>query len=86
MTKHSAAFVDLNRTFSKIPVDANVSDDFDLSGRHSRHGDLHWADLLGHHRVILLSEAGSGKTAEIEMLLAYSEVKGRTPSFYGSKT
>lgn len=81
MTKHSAAFVDLNRTFSKIPVDANVSDDFDLSGRHSRHGDLHWADLLGHHRVILLSEAGSGKTAEIRNVTRLLRSEGKNAFF-----
>ena len=81
MTKHSAAFVDLKRTFSKIPVDANVSDDFDLSGRHSRHGDLHWADLLGHHRVILLSEAGSGKTAEIRNVTRLLRSEGKNAFF-----
>lgn len=81
MTKHSAAFVDLNRTFSKIPVDANVSDDFDLSGRHSRHGDLHWADLLAHHRVILLSEAGSGKTAEIRNVTRLLQSEGKNAFF-----
>lgn len=52
MTKHSEAFIDLDRTFSKIPLDADVSDEVDLSGRHSRHGELHWPDLLNHRRVI----------------------------------
>ena len=41
MTKHSDAFIDLDRTFSKIPLDADASDDVDLSGRHSRQGELH---------------------------------------------
>lgn len=65
MTRHSDAFIDLDRTFSKIVIDGDVSDDTDLSSRRSRSGELHWPDLLGHHRVVLLSEAGSGKTAEI---------------------
>ncbi|WP_150793085.1 NACHT domain-containing protein [Pseudomonas fluorescens] len=81
MTMHSAAFVDLDRTFSKIPVDADVSDDLDLSGRHSRHGDLHWADLLGHQRVILLSEAGSGKTAEIRNVTRQLQSEGKNAFF-----
>lgn len=81
MTKHSAAFVDLDRTFSKIPVNADVSDDLDLSGRHSRHGDLRWPDLLGHHRVILLSEAGSGKTAEIRNVTRQLRSEGKNAFF-----
>lgn len=81
MTMHSASFVDLDRTFSKIPVDADVSDDLDLSGRHSRHGDLHWADLLGHKRVILLSEAGSGKTAEIRNITRKLRSEGKNAFF-----
>jgi type II secretory pathway predicted ATPase ExeA len=81
MTMHSAAFIDLNRTFSKIPVDADVSDDLDLSGRHSRHGNLHWADLLGHQRVILLSEAGSGKTAEIRNVTRQLRSEGKNAFF-----
>jgi len=65
MTRHSEAFIDLDRTFSKILIDGDVSDDADLSVRTRTSGELHWPDLLSYHRVILLSEAGSGKTAEI---------------------
>ena len=81
MTKHSDAFIDLDRTFSKIPFDADVSDDVDLSGRHSRHGNLHWPDLLNHHRVILLSEAGSGKTAEIRNITRQLRSEGKNAFF-----
>lgn len=52
MAMHSDAFIDLDRTFSKIPLDADASDDVELSGRHSRRGELHWPDLLTHNRVI----------------------------------
>lgn len=65
MTRHSDAFITLDRTFSQILIDGDVSDDTDLGGRRSRNGELHWPDLLNRHRVVLLSEAGSGKTAEI---------------------
>lgn len=81
MTRHSDAFIDLDRTFSKIPLDADVSDDVDLSGRHSRHGELHWADLLNHQRVILLSEAGSGKTAEIRNVTRQLRSEGKSAFF-----
>lgn len=81
MTHYSDAFIDLDRTFSKIPLDADASDDADLSGRHSGHGELRWPDLLTHHRVILLSEAGSGKTAEIRNVASKLRSQGKTSFF-----
>jgi hypothetical protein len=81
MTKHSDAFIELDRTFSKIPLDADASDDVDLSGRHSRQGELRWPDLLTHNRVILLSEAGSGKTAEIRNVACQLRSQGKTSFF-----
>ncbi|QVW25638.1 hypothetical protein KJF94_08855 [Pseudomonas hormoni] len=81
MTKHSDAFIDLDRTFSQIPLDADASDDVDLSGRHSRHGELRWPDLLTHNRVILLSEAGSGKTAEIRNVACQLRSQGKNSFF-----
>lgn len=81
MTQHSDAFINLDRTFSKIPLNAGVSDDTDLSGRHNRHGELCWSDLLTHNRVILLSEAGSGKTAEIRNVACQLRSQGKTSFF-----
>lgn len=56
-------FIDLDRTFREL---GNVEDDqseyLALLGR-SNHKK--WSDLLAHRRVIILSEAGSGKTEEI---------------------
>ncbi|HBO6119164.1 TPA: hypothetical protein L4583_006150 [Pseudomonas aeruginosa] len=81
MTRHSDAFIDLDRTFSKILIDGDVSDDADLSGRHSKSGELHWPDLLSHHRVVLLSEAGSGKTAEIRNVTRQLRSEGKSAFF-----
>lgn len=81
MTRHSEAFIDLDRTFSKILIDGDVSDDTDLSGRRSTKGELHWPDLLGHHRVVLLSEAGSGKTAEIRNVTRQLRSEGKSAFF-----
>lgn len=81
MTRHSEAFIDLDRTFSKILIDSDVSDDTDLSGRHNTKGELHWPDLLGHHRVVLLSEAGSGKTAEIRNITRQLRNEGKSAFF-----
>lgn len=38
MARQLDAFFDLNRTFSKIRMDGDVSDDTDLSSRHGRRG------------------------------------------------
>lgn len=81
MNGHSDAFIQLNRTFSKIVLDADVSDDADLNARHSRAGNLLWLDLLTHHRVILLSEAGSGKTEEIRNVARQLRSEGK-PAFF----
>lgn len=81
MNGHSNTFIDLDRTFSKIPFDSDASDDIDLSGRHSRSGDLRWPDLLQHRRVILLSEAGSGKTAEIRNVTRQLRSEGKVAFF-----
>lgn len=44
-------------------------------------GELHWIDLLDHHRVILLSEAGSGKTAEIRNVTRQLRSEGKNAFF-----
>lgn len=81
MNGHSDAFIQLNRTFSKILLDADVDDDADLNARHNRAGKLFWPDLLSHHRVILLSEAGSGKTEEIRSVARQLRGEGK-PAFF----
>lgn len=81
MTRQPEAFIDLDRTFSKILIDGDVSDDIDLSGRRSTKGELHWPDLLGHNRVVLLSEAGSGKTAEIRNVTRQLRGEGKNAFF-----
>lgn len=81
MARQSDAFIDLDRTFSKIRMDSDISDDTDLSSRHGKSGDLRWPDLLDHHRVVLLSEAGSGKTAEIRNATHRLRAEGKTAFF-----
>lgn len=81
MIRHSEVFIDLDRTFSKILIDGDISDDADLISRRSRSGELHWPDLLSQHRVVLLSEAGSGKTAEIRNITRQLQREGKTAFF-----
>ena len=81
MTGHLDAFISLERTFSKINLDSDASDDTDLSVRPGRQGALQWPDLLRHHRVIVLSEAGSGKTAEIRNVARQLRSEGKSAFF-----
>lgn len=81
MARQLDAFIDLDRTFTKVLMDGDVSDDTDLSNQLGRSGDLRWPDLLNHHRVVLLSEAGSGKTAEIRNATRRLRAEGRTAFF-----
>lgn len=81
MTRQLDAFIDLDRTFSKIRMDSDISDDTDLSNRHGKIGELRWPDLLNHHRVVLLSEAGSGKTAETRNATRRLQAEGKTAFF-----
>ncbi len=58
-------FVDLGRTFHELSSQEAKTDDFDYSQAFWVRNKLTWADVLRENRVIILSEAGSGKTTEI---------------------
>jgi Cdc6-like AAA superfamily ATPase len=81
MTGHLDAFIPLERTFSKIILEPDAGDDSDLSATPGRSGVLQWSDLLSHHRVIVLSEAGSGKTAEIRNVARQLRAEGKSAFF-----
>lgn len=55
------AYIPLNRQFERIPDNAQPGADV---ARHMR-GSLSWSDLLRYRRVVILAEAGSGKSAEL---------------------
>lgn len=57
-------FVELDRTFHELSQSAE-NDDVEARLLSGGGKSLTWADLISHHRVVLLSEAGSGKSAEI---------------------
>jgi len=58
-------FVELNRTFHEFSQYAGESNDADLSRAFPVGNRFSWSDLSQEYRVVLLSEAGSGKTEEI---------------------
>lgn len=59
------SYVQLNRRFSKWRNEQASDEDFSLFEQ-SFTGSTTWDDLLKHQRVILLAEAGSGKSRELE--------------------
>jgi hypothetical protein len=61
----SFGFVDLNRSFHEILDYARESDDVDVSQAFRRGPSITWSDLRMERRVVLLAEAGAGKTEEI---------------------
>ena len=58
-------FIELDRTFHELSRSAGGSDDVDLHSVFYTGSGITWDTLLTEYRVVLLSEAGSGKTAEI---------------------
>lgn len=60
----SDEYIPLGRTFHELSLKGGDSDEFDI-GRLWYGKSLEWTALLAEHRVVILSEAGSGKTEEI---------------------
>jgi hypothetical protein len=58
-------FVDLERSFRELSDDAPESDEVDLSQAFPQGPSITWANLKAEHRVVLLAEAGAGKTEEL---------------------
>ncbi len=59
-------FIDLNRSFVLIPKDYTFNeDDYDFSISLGLLKTKKWSDLLQLYRVIILAEAGAGKTEEV---------------------
>jgi hypothetical protein len=59
------SFVDLGRSFHELSNYARASDDIDVSQAFSMGPSMTWDDLKLERRVVLLAEAGAGKTEEI---------------------
>jgi hypothetical protein len=66
----ASKFIDLNRSFIPVSRDYSVSDEeHDYSALFGMAGDKKWNDLLQLPRVIILAEAGAGKTAELRAVV-----------------
>lgn len=74
-------FVPLNRTFHELSKYARESDEADLSGAFHVGKRLEWSDIIQEYRVVILSEAGSGKTEEIRNITQKLHDQG-SPAFF----
>ncbi|TBF24863.1 MULTISPECIES: hypothetical protein [Rhizobium] len=74
-------FVQLGRTFHELSKYASEDDSIDVG--HAFHvGDrLSWGDLVNEHRLVILAEAGSGKTAEIRSIAQALRSEGKRAFF-----
>lgn len=74
-------FIPLDRTFHELALEVGADDDVDLTRLSGRRETLRWPNLLSDRRVILLSEAGSGKTEEVRNVARTLRQDGK-PAFF----
>ena len=61
-------FIELHRTFHELTSETAESDDTDFTWLPGLSRSQRWPDLIKEYRLIILSEAGSGKTSEIRQI------------------
>lgn len=81
MTGSLDEFIQLDRTFHELALEAGSNDDVDLTRLLGHRDALRWPQLLNEYRVILLSEAGSGKTEEVRNIARDLRENGK-PAFF----
>ncbi|MDX1296650.1 MAG: hypothetical protein R3260_00205 [Pseudomonas sp.] len=81
MTGSLDEYIPLARTFHELVLEPGANDDVDLTHRLGKRETLRWSNLLSEYRVILLSEAGSGKTEEIRNTARKLRQDGK-PAFF----
>ena len=74
-------FIKLDRTFRDLAASDKEGDEAEMVGLWGREASTRWLDLLVEPRVIILAEAGSGKTAEIRHVCRRQRDE-RKPAFF----
>lgn len=78
----SYEFIDLHRSFRELSQISCVENElFDFGRGFHGGGRLRWPDLIKEYRLVILSEAGSGKTAEIRNVAHMLREQGK-PAFF----
>jgi hypothetical protein len=65
MSRDFDDFIELDRTFRDLAISDDAGDEAKMVRLWGRETPTRWSDLLTEPRVIILAEAGSGKTEEI---------------------
>lgn len=81
LNPNSNGFIDLDRQFSELSDYVGSSDSIKIDDAFFIRSNLHWPNLLQEHRVIILSEAGAGKTEEIRAIASRLRDEGK-PAFF----
>lgn len=74
-------YVPLNRSFRELSSYASESDDSDLAKAFYVTEAIYWPQLLQDYRIIILSEAGSGKTEEFGAIAKQLRSEGKAAFF-----
>ncbi len=77
----SYKFIELHRAFHELSKHNIENDDVDISRAFHFSEHLRWPNLIKEYRLIILSEAGSGKTAEIRNVTRTLREQGK-PAFF----
>ncbi len=76
-------FIELNRTFTPISKDQTFDEEaYDFSHIFGLSGTKKWSDLLELPRVIILAEAGAGKTDEVKAVARRLHSEGKAAFFF----
>ena len=75
-------FVDLNRQFMPYENEQDWELRYSEFGSEGYFGAETWDELLAHNRVVVLAEAGAGKTAELRAASERINDPGKTEAFY----
>jgi hypothetical protein len=81
MFENFDVFIQLDRTFRDLSGNKEESDSADLLRLWRNDKPTQWSDLLEEPRVIILSEAGSGKTTEIRQACRALRLNGKRAFF-----
>jgi hypothetical protein len=63
------------------PKNTSTSDEYDASWWSESNSSIHWGNLVPLYRVVILSDAGSGKTYELETQARELAKQGRKSFF-----
>lgn len=81
MANENNKYIQLNRTFHELNLEGNSSDDIDFNNFIGKINNFSWSEVIKLRRVILLSEAGAGKTLEIRNAAQKLRLEGK-PAFF----